>query len=331
MPSNRTAAPPGTRGGLRAESQGLCPPLAVGNGNAAPVSEAGLVHDASGSHNRDCRRGTGPKLPSIGAKALKLPRQACFFCAEFAPRTGLPRSHPLAYLQPCREGARALLGCIWGATAPLSPEKVFSSRGCRDAGVLSVRLSPAQQRLMLDIAERLLRRARKLPWRALLDTHCPVPALHGQRPAQQAQQAQHSGVSKRRAGPLDGACSTAAVSCFMCAVLRRLLPPELLGGRRGRSQRALLRHVCKFLALRRFEQMTVHDATHGLRTSGVPWLDVLCALCFARAVLCRGHRLGALAALHVCVNEKLRAVGAWQPSTRRAEVSASETRCCRYD
>lgn len=81
---------------------------------------------------------------------------------------------------------------------------------------------------------------------------------------------------KPRALPL-GATGTGAVCSFMCAVLSRLLPPALLGGRGASAQSALLRHMCKFIALRRFEQMTVHDVMHGMRTTGIAWLDVLCA------------------------------------------------------
>eukprot|EP00892_Ulva_mutabilis_P009365 jgi/Ulvmu1/6800/UM031_0001.1 len=224
------------------------------------------------------RRGTGPKMPPLDAARLTLPRHACFFSADYAPRAGLPQAHPLLALPPSRNGARTLLGCIWGSTAPLSPEKVFSSEGCRGAASLHLRLSPAQQALMLEVAEKLLQRARKLPWRALLDTHCPCPDLTQKRPSQRAQHTQHSQRAQQaqtRPGALEGACSTAGVCGFVCAVLRRLLPAELLGGRCANSQRALLRHVCKFIALRRFEQMAVHDVMHGMRTSGTTWLDVL--------------------------------------------------------
>lgn len=255
--------------------------------------------DGAPGKTRDCRRGTGPAFQSAWPSKLKLPRQACFFRAEFPPRAGLPRSHPVAALAPSRDSARSLIAAIWGSTAPLSPEAVFKADGCRVSATSSVRLSPPQQQRMLVIAEELLVRARNLPWHALLEAHCPCPDLdrpphaqHGQHasethaasPAPDAGRAGAeapsggSAAARRKARGLPlGTTGTGAVCGFMCAVLSRLLPPALLGGRGAPAQSALLRHVCKFVALRRFEQMTVHDVMHGMRTTGIGWLDVLCA------------------------------------------------------
>jgi hypothetical protein len=61
-----------------------------------------------------------------------------------------------------------------------------------------------------------------------------------------------------------------AVSNYIWAVVRRVVPPALLGGRRSRA--ALRRGVDRFVRLRRHETVTLHHLLRGVRTGDMPWL-----------------------------------------------------------
>lgn len=69
---------------------------------------------------------------------------------------------------------------------------------------------------------------------------------------------------------LSGCTPHTAVSAFLWSVLCHIVPPALLGNRHNRS--VLLRVLRAFVSLRRHENLTLHQATQGLRTCGFPWL-----------------------------------------------------------
>jgi len=97
----------------------------------------------------------------------------------------------------------------------------------------------------------------------LRDLH--VEAEAGQQPAEQQPEAAASGSSL-------STCFVphVQVSGFVWAVVRRAVPAELLGTKR--AQRALQRAIRHFVSLRRYEQMSVHQAIQQMRVSDLPWL-----------------------------------------------------------
>jgi Telomerase ribonucleoprotein complex - RNA binding domain len=142
-----------------------------------------------------------------------LPRQACFFRASFHACPGPPQRCPLRRLPPDAGGARSLMQLIWGPTAPTAScgFQAAVAQGAR--GQQRVRLSPEQQRAVLPLLERMLRRARAVPWLALLDAHCPLPDAvtggHAHAAARAAAAAAATGAAtalvclgKRKADPL---------------------------------------------------------------------------------------------------------------------------------
>ncbi|CAM9992574.1 unnamed protein product, partial [Phaeothamnion confervicola] len=59
------------------------------------------------------------------------------------------------------------------------------------------------------------------------------------------------------------------VSRFLCAAMRRMLPPELLG---TRNMRLLLWRCDDFVRLGRFERMSLEEAIRGMRPSDIAWM-----------------------------------------------------------
>lgn len=62
------------------------------------------------------------------------------------------------------------------------------------------------------------------------------------------------------------------VTAFVWAVVRRIVPAELLGDRSCR--RTLRLTIARFVSLRRYEQMSIHQAMQGLKLSGYKWLGM---------------------------------------------------------
>ena len=60
------------------------------------------------------------------------------------------------------------------------------------------------------------------------------------------------------------------VTGFVWAVVRRIVPGALLGDKQNR--RALHQSIRRFVSLRRYEQMNVHQIMQGQKTSGLSWL-----------------------------------------------------------
>ncbi|KFY76636.1 hypothetical protein V499_03767 [Pseudogymnoascus sp. VKM F-103] len=71
------------------------------------------------------------------------------------------------------------------------------------------------------------------------------------------------------------ATPSANVSAFCRAVLGRVIPDEFFGTGEDQAHniQVLMRNVDRFIELRRFETISLHDVTQGMKISTVPWLN----------------------------------------------------------
>ncbi|XMA14564.1 hypothetical protein WAI453_007355 [Rhynchosporium graminicola] len=71
------------------------------------------------------------------------------------------------------------------------------------------------------------------------------------------------------------ATPTAKVSAFCRAVLSRLIPSEFwgLGDIQKHNEKIFHQNIDKFIELRRFESMSLHEVTQGLKITGIDWLS----------------------------------------------------------
>lgn len=76
-------------------------------------------------------------------------------------------------------------------------------------------------------------------------------------------------VQETKAFMIDHSTPPASVSSFCRAVLHRLLPKDLFGsGSAGcRNQDSVMKHVDRFISLRRFETLSLHEVCQGLKVS----------------------------------------------------------------
>ncbi|KFZ12762.1 hypothetical protein V501_04058 [Pseudogymnoascus sp. VKM F-4519 (FW-2642)] len=74
---------------------------------------------------------------------------------------------------------------------------------------------------------------------------------------------------------MDLATPSANVSAFCRAVLGRVIPDEFFGTGEDQAHniQVLMRNVDRFIELRRFETISLHDVTQGMKISTIPWLN----------------------------------------------------------
>ena len=82
-------------------------------------------------------------------------------------------------------------------------------------------------------------------------------------------------VPTGRCSMFDYATPVSSVSAFCRAVFRRLIPNDLYGcGEDGVSNReSILRHVDIFIQLGRYESLSLHEISQGLKIASIPWLQ----------------------------------------------------------
>lgn len=122
---------------------------------------------------------------------------------------------------------------------------------------------PKRLRSAVPLVARLQRLHRRCAYKELLDHYCPVPTLQ----PFSIQQGQNA-MTVHETPP-------AAVSVFARSVLTNILPRDFLGAadEHGDANRdALMRHVNNFVHLRRFEKLSLHQVTQGIKVTSIPWL-----------------------------------------------------------
>jgi telomerase reverse transcriptase len=79
-------------------------------------------------------------------------------------------------------------------------------------------------------------------------------------------------VPPRKKSMLEHSTPTAMVSAFCRAVLSRLLPSEFwgTGDSQAENKQAFNKNVDRFIELRRFESLSLHEVSQGLKVSFLP-------------------------------------------------------------
>ncbi|KFY02560.1 hypothetical protein O988_02079 [Pseudogymnoascus sp. VKM F-3808] len=74
---------------------------------------------------------------------------------------------------------------------------------------------------------------------------------------------------------MDRATPSANVSAFCRAVLGRVVPDEFwgIGDDQTHNKHVLMKNVDRFVDLRRFETLSLHDVVQGMKISAIPWLN----------------------------------------------------------
>ncbi|KAJ5558312.1 Telomere reverse transcriptase [Penicillium sp. DV-2018c] len=105
------------------------------------------------------------------------------------------------------------------------------------------------------------------------------PSCAGSRPETQIDPSCGAGSERLpviQSGPLtDYATPASSVSAFCRAVIQKLIPRQFFGtGRDGVSNfKLVLRHVDRFIKLRRFESSSLHEVCKGIKIASIPWLE----------------------------------------------------------
>ncbi|KAJ5757647.1 uncharacterized protein N7511_006341 [Penicillium nucicola] len=84
-----------------------------------------------------------------------------------------------------------------------------------------------------------------------------------------------SAIKKPRSCLTDYATPTSSVSAFCRSVLQKLIPRQLFGVGPGGAHnlRLILRNVDRFMKLRRFENLSLHEVCKGIKISSIAWLE----------------------------------------------------------
>ncbi|KAJ5312719.1 hypothetical protein N7508_003549 [Penicillium antarcticum] len=86
---------------------------------------------------------------------------------------------------------------------------------------------------------------------------------------------QQPAIKKPRSSLTDYATPTSSVSAFCRSVLQKLIPRQFFGVGPGgiHNLRLILRNVDRFIKLRRFESLTLHEVCKGIKISSIAWLE----------------------------------------------------------
>ncbi|PBP24578.1 Telomerase reverse transcriptase [Diplocarpon rosae] len=148
-----------------------------------------------------------------------------------------------------------------------------------------------------ELVRKLQMQHRRCPYKLLLEHYCPIydtssriPNLgpnpvssgmfktqisaatdetHSTRPSMSLDK-----TPTRKPSMMNHATPTAMVSAFCRAVLWHLIPFEFwgAGATQAHNQRTFNNNVNRFIDLRRFESLSLHEVTQGLKISDIPWL-----------------------------------------------------------
>jgi telomerase reverse transcriptase len=180
-----------------------------------------------------------------------LPRKDLFYQESYSPKVGLPVGHLLNRVDVTPVMVLDALVDLSDTSQPSRPRRRRKRwRRVRDKGV--------------PICHEMIRRHLKTDYHRLLDRYCPLPDFCSK--------------GKAHAVSLPDAsasfCNAMHVASFVQAVLRHVLPPELLGADKddGNWNQLLDCHVDNFVRLRRYEDLANKNVMSGMKVTKIAWL-----------------------------------------------------------
>ncbi|KAG6679659.1 hypothetical protein I3842_13G004200 [Carya illinoinensis] len=252
---------------------------------------ASLSHPGMMPWECSCSLGVQAPQSLVVAKGAHINRQSMFYDLQ-SYSSVFPRKHILSSLKPNFSDAKFLIGNIYGVSelnagvqsAPSFPISGFNLTGY-----------PCLYKSLVKFLKSLIRRTHGCQHFRLLDKHCVVPAVNSHSTGKSCIIVEgdtiRKNISKNSCG-FDAAnceetlptirpqfaanksyCSKTQVVSFIWAVIRSVVPPELLGT--TYNWRMLRRNIAKFICLRRFEKFSLKQCMHKLKTSRFPFLSTL--------------------------------------------------------
>ncbi|KAK9475806.1 Telomerase ribonucleoprotein complex RNA binding domain-containing protein [Lipomyces japonicus] len=128
------------------------------------------------------------------------------------------------------------------------------------------------------IMEKILDRHKKCPYDRLIRYYCPMKnadkklkqGVHEEIFFSNQAEPSYSQIANEKVGMKDFVTLPSQVSVYVRMVLRKLLPLQVLGSRH--NQDCLMNNVNRFVYLRRYEKISLHDIMQGLKISDIEWL-----------------------------------------------------------
>ncbi|KAJ5032244.1 uncharacterized protein L3040_008853 [Drepanopeziza brunnea f. sp. 'multigermtubi'] len=137
--------------------------------------------------------------------------------------------------------------------------------------------APKIPRRLRGKAARLVRKLQmqhsRCPYKALLEYYCPMSVA-----TEETTRASFPPMSLVAVPPkpsmMNHATPTAMVSAFCRAVLSHLIPSDFwgTGDDRVHNERLFYKNIDRFIELRRFETLSLHEVTQGLKIANIAWL-----------------------------------------------------------
>ncbi|XP_022152578.1 telomerase reverse transcriptase isoform X3 [Momordica charantia] len=230
------------------------------------------------------------------AEEVYINRKSMFYNLDCSPSI-LRRGNVLRSLKPNHAGSESLARHIFGSYDAIgnTPSALFFC----NSGTCPFGLNCLYHSL-IKLLKVLIRRSRNCQYVRLMDKHCGVASLdqipvgnsssmfecHGSElDIEVGEDACGFDIKqiKNSLEPIDPQfaakfyCPKSQVVSFIWAVCRSIVPADLLGT--CSNWRILRRNISKFIKLRRFENFSLKQAMHKLKTSRFPFLSNKLSLC----------------------------------------------------
>ncbi|XP_050262152.1 telomerase reverse transcriptase-like isoform X1 [Quercus robur] len=233
-----------------------------------------LQHDANSSLNSSekmpCFSVSQAPKPLVVAKGARINRKFMFYNRECSSSV-FPAKHILNSLKPNFSGANFLIGDIFGLNAT---QEMLCKSACL-------------YRSLVKLLKKLIRKAQRCQRLRLLDKHCAVPTLdatvksgtnfEGNESEKNVPENSHGSNTsyyvdiEPQFEANKSYCLRSQVESFIWAVIRSVVPRELLGS--CHNWRMFRRNIAKFIKLRRFEKFSLKQCMHKLKASSFLFLS----------------------------------------------------------
>ncbi|KAM5471139.1 Telomerase reverse transcriptase [Microsporum audouinii] len=190
--------------------------------------------------------------------------------AQREPRLGLQHIHVLnryqsdtvhvmKYIFPRQFGLHNVFTSTVDRTETAMPFKDYSLREREIASKPGEKVPRRLRGRLVELVQSMQKRHSRCAYVELLRHYCPKRTID----------------AAGKVTMTDYATPTHAVSAFCRAVLQKVIPYEMYGcGEDGvRNRNIVMRNVDRFLSLRRFETLSLHEVVQGLKIGCVSWLS----------------------------------------------------------